>query len=473
MEVVGRDDEKKRLLELLENDKSNFLAVYGRRRIGKTYMLRNVYSKNLVFECTALNSIGKLEQLSNFCDVLINEYGFAIEKKPRNWIEAFRLLIKYLNTIKSTTKKVIFFDELPWFDTQRSGFVAAFGNFWNNYCEKRTDILLVICGSATSWILKNIVHNRGGLHNRLHQTIKLEPFTVKEMSQFLIWKKIKLAPKDIAQLYMCTGGVPYYLDHIKPGRSVPQILNDLFFTKNAYLKLEFENLYASLFKNYEKHITIIETLAKKNKGLTRQQIAKYGKQVSGGALTTAINELCECGFVDKAFGLNKKEDATFRLVDEYTLFYYKFINNNIGINGQTLATSQAYKTWSGFAFENFCLRHIEAIASALGISGVLYNTYSFVYKPNLDEAYPKGAQIDLIIDRADNIINLLEIKFYNGIYTITKQEEAILTNKRNCFIYKTKTKKSVFTTLITANGSEKNKYHLSVITNELQLIDLM
>ena len=354
----------------------------------------------------------KDDQLLNFWITLSKIHDIPVIP-PNAWLKAFQHLEDYLNTLKPSKgkKKVVFFDEISWYDTARSGFLPAFTQFWNSYCSKQKDILLIICGSAASWIIGKVINSRGGLHNRLTQTIRLEAFDLQETNEYLRYRKVKLSEKDIAQLYMCLGGIPYYLKLVSNGQSIPQILDALFFDKEASLKGEFLNLYASLFKNHHLHTTVVEALTKSAKGLTREQIIKATKLGSGGGLTSILNELEECGFVIKTRDFDKrKEDGLFRLMDEFTLFYFKFmVSKNDMKSGVYLYNSHAFKTWSGFAFENLCFRHHHKIAKALGFSGIQYQYYSFVDKGAADS---RGAQIDLIIDRADNVINIIEAKFY-------------------------------------------------------------
>lgn len=474
MEIIGRIEERKILLNLLQEGNSQFIALYGRRRIGKTYLIRNVFEKELFFETTGLNGSNMAQQIANFCDGLMKN-NFPIFQKPTTWIQAFSLLSSYLESQKSKKKKVLFFDEIPWLDTPRSGFLAAFGNFWNQYFSRRNDIILVICGSATSWIINKIVKNKGGLHNRLNQSLRLEPFTLLETTQFLTYKRVSLATKDLATLYMCTGGIPFYLNEVKAGRSLAQIIDDLFLSDQAVLKFEFQNLYAALFINYESHQKVIKALLSKNKGLLRQEIVKIAGIGSGGSLSIILQELEECGFIQKFTPIDKqKEDSIYRLMDEYSAFYYKFIDGNKQVlNGQSLVNSQSFRIWSGFAFENLCMRHRGQIAKSLGFSGVIYSVSSFVAKANAKNNGEKGTQIDLIFDRADNVVNIIEAKFYTSIYGMTAADAQSISNKKEAYLAKTKSRKTIFTTLITLNGAERNKHFLGVVTNELTLEDLL
>jgi uncharacterized protein len=474
MNIIGREEEKQIFQELLDSPSSEFLAVYGRRRIGKTYLIENYYEHHMVFHHIALTGenneeITMAEQLDNFW-LTLNEYGYSDPKPPTSWLTAFQHLNKYISSLKTKKKKVIFIDEIPWMDTPRSLFLTAFGNFWNKYCAKRSDILLVICGSAASWIIKKVVMNPGGLHNRLTRTVHLQPFTLNETNLYLTKKGINLVDKDLALLYMCVGGVPYYLNGVKKGKSINAILHELFFSKNAYLKNEFEKLFKSLFKKYETHLKIIRTLGTKKMGLTRQELISVAKLDSGGGLTTALDELSACGFIYKMNSFGKKsKDVLYRLIDEYSQFYLQFQKSESFKVTQNLASTQAFKIWSGFAFENLCIRHIDEIVTSLGISGINYSISSLILKGSSK----KGAQIDLIIDRSDNCINLIEIKFHSTEFIMNDSQFQNVMQKVDAFQAFSNTRKNIFVTLVTASKTIKNKYYLGAFTNEVSLEKLI
>ena len=471
MEIIGREEEVKIMENLQNSDTSEFLAMYGRRRIGKTYLIRNFYQNHIFFECSGLNENDMSQQLENFYLNILEQFSKEEIKHPKTWLQAFLILKKLLQKTKSTKKKVIFLDEIAWFETPRSGFLAALDSFWNQFCTKRNDIVLVICGSAASWIINKVINNKGGLHNRITAHIQLMPFTLKETKAFLEKGNVKLTLTDIAKIYMAIGGVPYYLKDIKPGLGVTQIIDYLFFKPQASLKNEFKNLYASLFKNSELHVKIVRALAKKNKGLTRQELLEATKLSSGGGFSLLIRELYECGFIKTIQAIDKnKEDILFRLVDEYTIFYFKFIEKNKSKGSWTeLSNTQSYKIWTGFAFENVCFKHVPQLKKALGISGIISNEYSWVLKGKADE---KGTQIDLIIDRNDNCINLLEVKFHEISYEMTKSQATQLKERMYLFKEKTKSSKNIFITLLTANGAKKNENYLSCVSNEINISDL-
>ncbi len=472
MKIAGRQAEVVLLQSLLKKEESAFVAMYGRRRIGKTYLIRQVFENEIVFECSGVLGKNMPQQLENFWRSL-NETNPQAPPPlpPKTWLAAFFQLREYLNIQKQDTKKVIFLDEIPWFETPRSSFLAALDNFWNQYCTKRTDIILVICGSAASWIIDRIINNKGGLHNRITNKILLMPFTLAETKTFLEIKNVKLTLKDIVQIYMCVGGVPFYLKDIKAGDGVPQILDQLFYNKQAILKNEFQNLYAALFKNNTFHEKVVEALATKNKGLTRNEIIDATGIKGGGGLTTVLEELTQCGFIMPIYPIKKaKEDCLYRLMDEYTLFYFKFLKEGKTKNSWSQVTqSQAYKVWSGYAFENLCFKHTFQIKTALGISGIVTNESSYAVKPKGNK---QGIQIDMIIDRADNCVNIVEAKFYNTEYEVSEAYARQLLHKVTIFQEQTSLKKNVFVTLLTVFGAKKNEHYLTAVTNQLLIDDL-
>jgi hypothetical protein len=301
--------------------------------------------------------------------------------------------------------------------------------------------------------------------------MQLLPFNVKETKEFLQSKNIQLVNQDIIKLYMIIGGIPYYLRYFEKGQSVDQFIESLFFKENAVLKNEFANLYASLFKNSDYHIKIVKAIASKNKGLTRSELLATSKLNSGGGFSEMLNELILCGFIKEIVPLgNKKEDIFFRLVDEYTLFYFKFIFNAKQTNWLQYSNSQQFKIWQGFSFENFVYKHIDLVKKELGISGIISNEYSWYFKGNKEEL---GTQIDLVIDRSDNCITLLEIKFHNAEFITTKDIFENVTNKKAIFIAKTKTKKNVFVTMVSLNGAKQNEYFSAIINNQVAISELV
>lgn len=470
---VGRKEEKEILQEALVSNESEMVAVIGRRRVGKTYLIQSVYQDHIVFEITGLQHASRKDQLENFALQLSEASGSTLPvQTPTSWLQAFALLISYLKQLDLSEKKVVFLDELPWLATHKSGFLNGLSYFWNSWAVKQ-NVVVVICGSAASWMIQKVVNHRGGLHNRITRQIQLNPFTLAETEAFLKGRNVLLDRYQIVQLYMALGGVPHYLKEVKGGKSAVQNIDQICFASNARLKQEFFRLYPALFANAENHIAVIRALATKWHGLTRSEIAKLSGLPEGGSLSRVLEELTHSGFISKfrAFG-KKKKTKVYRLTDEYSLFFLQFMEGqeHEGKNiWKHLSQTQSYKTWSGYAFENICLKHIPQVKKALGISGIYSMSSSFYQKGTTSEA---GAQIDLLIDRNDHVINLIEAKYYNDAYAIDKIYAENLRNKRRVFKEVTQTKKQIFFVLISTFGLVSNSYSMELISQELSLDDL-
>jgi AAA+ ATPase superfamily predicted ATPase len=470
MEVItGRIAEQELMRELLKGNKAEFLAIYGRRRVGKTFLIRSVYQKEIVFQMTGIAGVDKAQQLSNFFSAFqAADPNNSNESMPGDWFAAFELLRAFLEKDKKD-KKVVFFDELPWIDTFRSGFLSALEHFWNSWASARTDIVLVVCGSAASWMLSKLINNKGGLYNRVTQKIRLLPFTLQEVEAYFSMKNIVLDRYQIVQLYMAMGGIPFYLNAIKPGRSAFQEIDRLCFTEGGLLVSEYSNLYRSLFDNAESHMTIIGVLAQKSKGMTRGEIVRESGLSEGGNTTKVLMELEESGFITRVYPFEKKvKTALYRLTDQYSLFYLKFIKDSRAFGeGAWISRidNPGWRAWSGYAFENICFSHIGAIKKALGIGGVYTEISSW---SNAE----KGVQIDLLIDRRDQVICLCEIKFSQDAYAIAKAYRGELEKKVSAFRTVTKTRKSVFLTMVTTFGLEENVHSLGFVQNSVTMNDL-
>lgn len=470
--IIGREAQFAELQGLLEKEESQFCAVYGRRRVGKTYLVREAFNGNFTFYHTGLANAGRDEQLAEFC-VSLRKYGLKRCRIPKTWYEAFHRLEDLLENAPSG-KKVVFIDELPWMETPKSNFMSALEHFWNSWASARTekDIVLIVCGSATSWLINKVVRNYGGLHNRLTCQISLPPFTLRECEQFAEAMNLEMPRKEIAEAYMIMGGIPYYWSFLKRSESLDQNIDRLFFAEGSPLQFEFDVLYASLFRNPKPHLAIISALATKKAGMMRMEILAETKLSDNQLFTRSLEELVQCGFVRKYYAIGKKErNAVYQLIDNYTLFYYRYIRNNFAHNPNFWShsrTTSMHAAWSGLAFERLCLLHVPQIKQKLGISGVATNVYSWRTTAN---EYHSGAQVDLVIDRNDSTINLCEMKFSDDIFALTKDEADKLQNRRTAFMLDTKTNKSVRITLVTTYGAVHNKYWKSV-SSEIVLDDL-
>lgn len=454
--IVGRKKEIKELNAALESCESEFIVVYGRRRVGKTYLIRNAYQK-IFFEHTGVANADKSTQLSRFKKSL-KEAGFLDCRNIKSWYDAFDALAEVIKR-SDEPKKVIFLDELPWMDTPKSNFVSALESFWNGWASARTDIVLVVCGSATSWIIKKILKNHGGLHNRVTQKIALKPFSLKECEEYCNYRKFEFDRVQILQLYMVLGGIPFYWKSVQRGLSAAQNIDNLFFKEGAILSDEFEALFYSLFTNPEPYISVISALSTQSIGLLRQEILDVTHLSDNKTFVKVLMELEECGIIQKYQTIGKKvKFAFYQLIDNYTLFYFHFIKNRVTDDENFWMNSMdtpVVNTWEGLSFERVCFQHIKQIKNALGIAGVVSNTYSWQVAKNEEH---RGCQVDLIIDRKDNTINLCEIKFSRREYSITNDYSQDLLEKKEVFKQSTNTSKSVHLTFITTMGLKHNVY---------------
>jgi uncharacterized protein len=470
-QLFGRQLETSQLLEHYHSSSSAMVAIVGRRRIGKTFLVRRAMEGLIDFEMTGTQHSNKKEQLSSFMYSLSNFSKTAmLTQPPKSWQEAFHLLKIYLTEKKGKKKKVIFIDELPWIATPKSGFIESLAHFWNDWASEN-NVLLIVCGSAAAWMVNNVVNSKGGLHNRIGQTIYLEPFTLNETWQLVKGMKIKGTYHQVIELYMALGGVPYYLSLLKKELSIPQNIDALLFEKNGKLANEYENLFSSLFDNSANHYQVVDILATKWKGLTRLEIAELYPGKDGGALTQILDELRLSGFIAKYNSYQKAtKDALYRLSDPYLLFYKKFLAKPpVKKSFLDAMKTAGYKIWCGYAFENLCLYHIPQIKQKLGIAKIASSEASFFYRGNKET---NGFQIDLLIDRADGIINLCEIKFYNAAFTIDKAYYHDMKTRADNFTNISKIRKAVHLTFITSLGINQNDYSAELVDSEVVGEDL-
>ena len=472
-EVIGRESEKAELDRLMKSSLPELVVVYGRRRVGKTFLIRQQLAGSIVFELTGLHNETLSRQLENF-SIQLSQYCRQEMPPVQSWLQAFGQLQTWLAKDRSKKRRVLFFDEFPWLATRRSGFLSAFESFWNKFASRDRRLVCVICGSAAAWMIQHVLNSKGGLHNRATARMRLLPFSLSETRQFLNYRGIKLPDFQIAQLYMAIGGVPHYLQRLEPGKSAAQNIDRLCFQKDGLLTNEFSNLYQALFENAVLHENIIRALATRRKGLTRNELSHLVAVPSGGTFTKALRELAESGFIREqpAYGKLRK-DCQWRLVDEYSLFYLTWMESNRMSGSNVWLTKSAglkYKSWCGYAFENLCQTHIPQIKQSLGISGVLTEEASWqhVAHSSVDE----GAQIDLLIDRSDHTINVCEMKFADAPFVIDKQYAKELSRKLSVFRGETQTKKAIFLTLVTAHGLKPNIHSVETVTNEVTLADL-
>ncbi|MEC5142708.1 ATP-binding protein [Chitinophaga sp. 212800010-3] len=466
--LIGREDEKKILQEALSSSGAELIAIYGRRRVGKTFLVRQVYQDRILYEFSGVHNASVKEQLENFRNAIAITLNTPILPAiPKNWTEAFLLLTQLVAPRLKKQKTAIFFDEFPWLSSPKSGFLPAFEYFWNSWGSRQAGLVIVICGSAASWMIQRVVNNKGGLHNRITRRIRLLPFNLQETSSYLKSLFVNLDHYQMLQIYMALGGIPHYLKEIRKGESATQVIDRLCFTKDGLLTTEFMNLYNSLFEMAERHVSVVKALATKAAGLTRNEIIQEAGLQSGGTTTRLLEELVQSGFVGTylPFGKNSK-DLIYKLVDEYSLFYLRFIEHSRATGPGTWirrSSSPSWRSWSGMAFEGICQKHSLQIKQALGISGIY--TEASAWRSNT-------AQIDLLLDRQDGCINICEMKFSNTTFTVDKSYAAELQRKLTNFRDKTNTSKTLFLTMVTTYGVKDNQYKTALVQQEVTMEDL-
>ena len=456
----------------MASDESEFVIVVGRRRIGKTFLIEQFFNKTYDFKFVGGHNLGYAEQLANFAKAL-QKYS----KKPvgqfKDWIEAFDALEEYLEGLPTGRKKVVFIDEMPWIDSQRSDFVRSFEYFWNSWAASQEDIVLIATGSSTSWMVENIIENRGGLHNRVTERIYLKPFTLGETQEYLSRRRFPRDRYQTLQYYMLTGGVPYYLSLLDSHESVAQNIDRLCFDPKGQLRMEFDDLYNALFFNAQSYVSVVKLLAEHKSGLTRKEIADKLK-ITGTTLSGVLRNLERSDFIalHKQYG-NKKRGKIYRLVDFYTLFYYKFIEPDVSKDSQWWShnlSSQSIKSWMGLTFELICIEHHNQIKHALGIGGIATKVSTWRITGDKESGTP-GAQVDMVIERADRLIHLFEMKFSEKKFTLTKEYEKKVRERLWLFQESTKTNKGVVQTFVTTYGLS-NPADWGIVHSELTMDDL-
>lgn len=480
--IIGRKRELRLLKEIEKSKEAEFVAVYGRRRVGKTFLIREFFSKKgIYFESTGTKDAPMLNQLANFALSLSKTFAEGrVLKTPSTWEEAFFLLTQELQRVPKSKKVTIFLDELPWLTTKRSRLIQAIDYYWNMHWSRLNNIILIVCGSAASWMLSHLVHAKGGLYNRLTRRIFLEPFSLKEAKEYLESRSIKMSHKQVLDLYMAIGGIPFYLKEVKKGKSSAQLIDDLCFKKTGLLHSEFQNLFKALFDQAETNLRIIRAIRNSNNKISRTQLIKILGKTSGGRLNERLEELEASNFIQCFIPYGKKQrDRFYRIVDEYTLFYMQWIEPLLksgvyaGSDGyweKIYPTSNRF-IWAGYAFESVCLKHLPQIIKALELENISFKAGFWHFIPRKG-SNTSGAQIDLLFDRDDHTITICEIKYSDSLFTIDRDYSKKLLKKIDVFEDQCNQKKELFLAMITTKGVKKNMWSEELIDMEVKLEDL-
>lgn len=473
-EIIGREGEISQLQEVYKSGKPEFVAVYGRRRIGKTFLVDKMFADKYDFYVTGIYEGSKNQQLTNFQHQLENYSGKKVNR-PKDWFEAFFALQDFLTQKLGQKRVVIFIDELPWLDTHRSGFIKAFELFWNEWASKHNEIMLIVCGSATTWMTGKLIGNKGGLHNRVTKSIYLRPFNLKETKAFFCSRGFRLSNQQVVEAYMVLGGTPFYLNMLRKSESIAQNIDRLFFGTDAPLRREYEFLFKSLFRESMLYKKVVETLSRKMKGMTRQELLDEMNCSDSGVIATVLTDLCNCDFIRRYSAFGKSERSMmYQLTDLYSLFYLRFVKGYNGMDESYWSHRQMnISSWQGYAFEQVCLHHISEIKRALGINGVLSHVCSMSWRKFTDDNGTEhdGGQIDLLLDRGDNTINVCEMKYCNKPFVISQEYLLQMNERCESFRLLTNSRKAINLTMITSNGLEHNQ-GWNAVQNEVKLDDL-
>ena len=480
--IIGRKEELKLLKEISASKDPEFLVVYGRRRVGKTFLMREFFSnKGVYLEIVGTKDGSMASQLEKFSLAVSEVFAEGRElETPKTWNKAFALLTKEFKRIPPSKKIIVFLDELPWLATKRSRLVQALDYYWNAHWSKQNNLILVVCGSAASWMLNNLVHAKGGLYNRLTRRMLLEPFNLKETKEFLASRSIRLKNKQVLDLYMAVGGVPFYLKEFKKGMSPAQMIDEVCFKKTGLLYSEFQNLFKALFDRAETNLSIVKAIAKKGNSISRSELAKVLSKASGGRLNERLKELEASSFIQCFIPYGKsKRDRYYRIIDEYTLFYLKWIEplvvTGVYVGGESywkkIYQTSARHAWAGFAFESVCFKHLPQIVNGLELETISFRAGSWRYLPP-KKSNEQGTQIDLLFDRDDQAITLCEIKYSDSLFTIDKDYGKTLLKKMDIFEEKCNAEKELFLALLTTKGVKKNLWHEELVDLEVTLDDL-
>lgn len=483
-QIIGRETELASLIRCISSSEAEFIAVYGRRRVGKTFLVKQMALslECKFFEVTGVKNGSLKEQLANFVEAMAKTFHVSlINLNPKTWKEAFTLFSQELARLPPEQTVVAFFDELPWLATKKSLLMQQVDHFWNSTWSMWPKFKLIVCGSAASWMLEKLIHDKGGLYNRITKAILVKPFNLFETERFLLSRGVKLNRKQILELYMVMGGIPHYLKNIEAGKSATQNINQLSFTPDGILFAEFEKLFASLFDNPMKHEHIIQAIASKRYGISRAELLKTTKMRSGGEFIKILKELEASGFIKKFVPYDKvSKDQYFKIIDEYTMFYLKWIapikNRSITIKSNYWHTQYkmpAWQSWAGYSFESVCYKHIEQITYKLGIEniGCIIGSWRYAPPKNVD-IMKHGVQIDLLFDRDDGIITICEIKYNESAFMLDKQYAIELIKRNTIFTEQTRTAKQIFTCLVTSEPAKHNVWYEEVISSNVVLDDL-
>jgi hypothetical protein len=484
--LIGRQAERETLSRAAAVDRAALVAIYGRRRVGKTHLVRTHLAPlaGVYFEIIGQHAAPRATQLANFKEQLESTFFRYRLPELTSWREALSLLGDAVERAAHERPRepiVVFFDELPWMATHRSGLVPAIDYLWNARLSKLPNLVWVLCGSAASFMLDRLINAKGGLHNRITHRLRLDPFQLSDTRDFLASRGLRRGTAQTLELYMALGGVPYYLLQVPRGASAAQAIGQICFERSGQLSDEFARLFSSLFDDSGEHEKLIRAVAKRRAGVLRDELISLAGLKSGGRVSRRLDELEAAGFLARFVPYGKtKRDTSYRLIDEYCLFYLSWIEpaptSSFSTSGvkywQAKAGSPGFRAWAGYAFEGICLKHSAEIQAALGIDTMANVVGTWRYAPASGTS-DRGAQIDLLFDRPDGVINLCELKYAADEFVLTKAYAKELVEKVEIFKRRSKAKKDVLVTLVTTHGLKPGLWNDEVIDSVVTVDEMI
>ncbi len=471
MKIIGRKAEKKELEQCEKSKKSELVCVYGRRRAGKTYLVEQTFGDYFAFRAIGLEKGSIKDQLKAF-NQRLQECGDEVRKVPQNWFEAFSRLDKILSRddiiLSPHGKKIVFFDEFPWFATQRSDFLLAFEDFWNRRGTQSGDLVFIICGSATSWIIKNVLEDSGSMYKRVTAQIFIKPFSLAETKLYFDDNEFDWSKEQIMEFQMVFGGLPFFMSLMNENESFRQNIDRLLFRPNALLQDETDKLLESTLKKSPVYGQILGELSSHLYGMKKSECQEK-LNIPVGTFTRAVEDLIKCRYiVEYTRNYEKSNPLYIQLVDPYLLFHFHFLSNRKRITSYEDLSSNIglYSNWRGHAFEILCFHHLDQIKKSLGISGVKTECFSWTNSEDKEKI-----QIDMVIERDDKITNICEMKCTDQPFVMSKEDDLSLLRKRDIFKEKTRTKNSIRIVLVSAAGLS-GVAHTEHISDVITLGDL-
>jgi hypothetical protein len=410
---VGRKNELRMLNDAYRSGKDELVVLYGRRRIGKSSLVKRfAEKKKAYYEFEALEGETTPGQINHFLQQLKKQIDDPILDSVRfaNWEQVFTYLTEKVINRKSKVKKILFLDELPWMAAGRIRLVSLLKYYWDNHWKSK-HVMLILCGSVASFMVKKVLHSNA-LYGRTTIEILLKGFSPEEAARLLSKKRSR---EETLNYQLVFGGVPKYLEQINTSQSFNKNMNTLCFSPHGIMLKEVERIFYSQFREPRTYLKIINLL--KNGIFSLSEISSKTKIPSGGGLKQYLKNLERAEMIRSYIPFDRSGNSKFKkytLADEFLVFFFKYMGPNLRVIKESSSrrlfetlTQNSFDSWLGFAFERFCLKHAGLLALVMDFADDILLASPY-FKKN-DERF----QIDLLYQRADRVITVCEIKHQN------------------------------------------------------------